>query len=237
MVRKILPFLAFCFWLNGYGQNINHSGLFPTIDHSGDLTNRLSYGLYYFGAFNLNNPTTGEKPNFFAFYSEQSLSYKLTSSLSATGSYVYERQHPIASNYRNENRYYLQLTHNAHLGKVDIKNRLRFDGRYIQDRVTEARPFTNRLRYLIGAKLPLSGNYYLIGYNEVFFNTFKKPTAVYGENWAYAGVGRKFNGLGTFELGPLYIFWVNNSKRDLTNFYYLQLTWITHLDWRKQDKP
>lgn len=36
-------------------QNLNHFGLFPTIDHSGSLTKKLDYSFYYFGAYNLIN--------------------------------------------------------------------------------------------------------------------------------------------------------------------------------------
>jgi hypothetical protein len=67
----------------------------------------------------------------------------------------------------------------------------------------------------------------------MFFNTYENSFAVYAENWAYAGLGMKTKSAGSWEVGPLYIFWVNNSARDLLNFYYLQLTWITHLDFRK----
>ncbi|HLZ15433.1 MAG TPA: hypothetical protein VKQ08_00235, partial [Cyclobacteriaceae bacterium] len=71
---------------------------------------------------------------------------------------------------------------------------------------------------------------------EMFFNTYRDPVAVYAENWAYAGIGVHTKSIGSCELGPLYIFWVADKSRDLLNFYYWQLTWITHLDFRKQKK-
>lgn len=66
-----------------------------------------------------------------------------------------------------------------------------------------------------------------------FFNLDESATAIYGENWAYAGIGYKTEKVGTWEVGPLYIFWVANKQNDLINFFYLQLSWITHHDFRK----
>lgn len=226
--------------MNVNAQNINHYGLFPTIDHSGRLSDKWSYSLYYFNAFNLVNDKvngTTDNSGYFIFYAEQAISYQLSKSFSLTGSYVYERQHPVdKDNYRNENRFYLQGTLRSQLNRVQVRNRLRFDGRFIQDRVTLERPYTSRIRYLLGVTFPLShesNSFYFNAYNEMFFNTYENPVAIYAENWAYAGIGLKTKSAGSWEVGPLYIFWVNNSARDLLNFYYLQLTWITHLDFRK----
>jgi hypothetical protein len=176
--------------------------------------------------------------NFFVFYSEQALTYKLNYHLSFTGSYVYERQHPVESNYRNENRFYLQSTYKYYLGKTSLKHRLRFDGRFIENRTTGQTPFTSRVRYLIGLSTPLQktkDNLYFTAYNEFFFNTYKASNTIYSENWAFAGIGIKTAKEGNFELGPLYIFWLNNSAwKDLTNFYYLQFAWSTHIDLRRK---
>lgn len=235
--KLVFTFLISIQFLNA--QERQHFGVFPTIDHSGTLTDKLDYSLYYFGAFNLINSSINgikEPSNFFAFYAEQALTYKVNSNVSFTGSYVYERQYPTDNNYRNENRFYLQTTYKYNLNRTSIKHRLRFDGRYIQDKITGKSPFTSRLRYQIGIKTPLkkdSNKIYLTAYNEFFFNLDKSATAIYGENWAYTGIGFNLDKNNTIETGPLYIFWVNNKQNDLSNFYYLQLTWINHLDFRK----
>jgi len=215
-------------------QNVNHYGLFPTIDHGGTLSNKWSYSLYYFNAFNLINDKVAhaaDNPGYFLFYAEQAVSYKLNAQLSVTGSYVYQRQEPFdRQNYVTENRFYLQATYKSPIGKGQLKNRLRYDGRFIEDRPTNTWPYTSRIRYLLGISYPISGKFYLTGYNEMFFNTYANPTAIYGENWAYAGIGIHTKSVGSWEFGPLYIFWVANKSRDLLNFNYLQLTWITRLD-------
>ncbi len=221
-------------------QTSYHFGAFPTIDHSGTLSDKFDYSLYYFGGFNLvNSEINGvkENANFFIFYAEQALTYKVNPKLSFTGSYVYERLYPTENNYRNENRFYLQSTYKYDLNRTTLKHRLRFDGRFIENRITSESPFTSRIRYLFGIKTPLkkeSDKLYLSMYNEFFFNLDKSATAIYGENWAYAGIGYNINKSNAIEAGPLYIFWVNNKQNDLTNFYYLQLTWVSHLDFRKK---
>lgn len=222
-----------------FGFSQNHLGVFPTIDHSGELSSRWEYSLYYFGAINLKNSTVNsvaEKPNFFAFYSEQALTFKAKPKLSFTASYVYERQHPFASNYRNENRFYIQSTYKHAVKRVALKHRIRFDGRFIQNRTTGETPFTSRIRYLIGVKFPLqkdNDKFYFSAYNEFFFSTIKNPTTIYSENWAAANVGYNYSKNGAFELGPLYIFWVNSKNFQVTNFAYLQLGWVTHFNFKK----
>ena len=177
-----------------------------------------------------------DNPGYFVFYSEQSISYQLTSKLSLTGSYVYERQHPLDENlYRNENRFYFQSTYRPTIGKSQLRFRLRYDGRFIENRVTNERPFTSRIRTLIGISKPIARDdkFYFNAYNEFFFNTYSASPNIYAENWAYAGVGFKTKKAGSFEAGPLYISWINASPNATLNFYYLQITWITHLDFRK----
>jgi hypothetical protein len=238
-VRQILISFALLLVITELsGQNVNHFGFFPTVDHSGRISDKWSYGLYYFNAFNAVNDKFERKtdrPGYFVFYAEQSLSYQISKNVSLTGSYVYERQNPTKRNYRNENRLYFQGTYKPKIGATELKFRARYDARFIQDRETRNRPYTSRVRALIGVSNPIgkSSRYYVTAYNEMFFNTYKGASVIYGENWAYAGVGMKTTKLGTFEAGPLYIAWVTNEKRDLLNFYYLQLSWITNLDFRK----
>lgn len=238
--HKLILLTFFIFQLNS-AQDTNHIGVFPTIDHSGSLTDNLEYSLYYFGAFHLLNSKIdgmNEPSKLSFYYAEQALTYHLNPNLSFTGSYVFEKVNPGKNNYRNENRFYLQTAYQYNLNKTTIKHRLRFDGRFIQDRVTSERPFTSRLRYKIGLDTPLSkdNNVYLSIYNEFFFNLDKSATAIYGENWAYAGIGFKIDKNNKIETGPLYIFGVSNKQNDLDKSYYLQITWINHLDFRKTKK-
>ncbi len=236
-LKAILLFTAITTTLRG--QSLHYGGAFPTIDHSGDLSNKLGYGLYYFAAFpivNFDKPNVSKDANFLLFYSEQSLSYKATDKLSFTGAYVYQRANAVYDNYVNENRFYVQAKYKHPIKSVNLTHRVRFDGRFIQNRVTNETPFTHRARYLLGIDFPIKSkknNLYFTAYEEAFFNTFQNAGAVYGENWAYAALGIKLNERNKIEPGILYITW-NIGNNNWFNQYYFQLTWVSHIDFRKK---
>jgi len=239
-MKKFIFLTGIC-WLSVISaQHINIGGFFPTIDHSGSLNDKWEYSLYYFAAFNTINPSNYfiREPHTGILYSENAITYKLNKPFSITASYVYERQNAFRNSYRNENRFYLQATYKHFLNKLTIKQRLRYDGRFIENRRDNAWPYTSRLRYLIGfgKDIGTAAKYYIAAYSEFFFNTFKASPFVYAENWAFAGVGYRFQKNNSLEVGPLYIFWVNNARYDLTNFYYLQLTWVSNISFKKDEK-
>jgi hypothetical protein len=236
-VRILFISCILCLAVNpSNAQNIDVGGVFPTIDHSGTLNSKLDYSLYYFGSFplvNFNTSTTSKDAYFHQFYAEHALTYKQSENLSFTGSYVYQRTNVFTSNYVNENRFYLQAKLKNKFAKFTLSHRLRFDGRFIQNRVTNTYPFAHRVRYQLGLETPINGKLYFTAYEEVFFNTFKGASPVYGENWFYAALGRKINERNKIEAGLLYVTW-NIGNKNWFNQYYLQFTWINHLDFRKK---
>src|SRR5450432_52646 len=145
MLKIFCVGLVMLFAIQAQCQNLNHYGLFPTIDHSGTLSDRWSYSLYYFSAFNMINDKADnieDNPGYFLFYAEQAISYQLNKKLSVTGSYVYQRQDPLdKKDYVSENRFYLQATYKSSIGKGQLKNRLRYDGRFIEDKTTNTWPY------------------------------------------------------------------------------------------------
>ncbi len=238
MRRICITFFTFLS-LFANSQSLHFAGVFPTIDHSGDLSNNLGYGLYYFAAFplvNLDKPEMNKDANFLLFYSEQSLTYKASQHISFTGSYVYQRANAVYANYVNENRFYIQAKFNHSIKKLNLAHRIRFDGRFIQNRIANETPFTHRARYLLGFDIPIKSkkeNLYFTAYEEVFFNTVRGANPVYEENWAYAALGIKLNEKNKIEPGFLYITW-NIGKTNWFNQYYFQVTWISHLDLTKK---
>lgn len=240
MKKNLIPFL---FLFSGLismlpAQSVYVGGIFPTIDHSGSISQRLDYSLYYFGAFpliSLNKPTISENPNFLLFYSEQALTYTASPHLSFSGSYVYQRENVTQANYVNENRIHIQATLKHAFGNSKLKHRLRLDNRFIQNRNTGKSPYTHRLRYLIGIDVPiktLKNNLYFTAYEEAFFNTYENAPAVFGENWAYAALGLRLNKIHKIEIGPIYISWYTGNN-SWFNQYYIQCTWISNLNLKK----
>jgi Protein of unknown function (DUF2490) len=219
-------------------QSTFAGGLFPTIDHAGKITQQVDYSLYYFGAFpivNLKKPNISKDANLLLFYSEQALTFNVNKHLSFTGSYVYQREKTTAGNYLNENRVFVQTTYKHLVKTVNLKHRLRFDNRFVRNTTTGKTPNTHRLRYLIGLDFPIKtrkNNIYFTAYEEAFFNTYRNAGAFYGENWAYAAIGVKLNNNNKIETGPLYITW-NTGGNNWFHQYYLQLTWLSYLDFTR----
>ena len=223
------------------GQSVHVAGIFPTIDHSGKINNKWNYSFYYFGAFPLTEIKASKlslQDKFLLFYSEQALTFSLSSRLSFTGSYVYQRENVLQNTYVNENRIHLQVTFKHQLNNVNFKHRLRMDNRFIENRITRKTAYTHRLRYLFGIDFPIKSkknNLYFVGYEEAFFNTFSKASVFYGENWAYAALGISVNTKNKVEAGPLYITW-NVGGSNWFHQYYLQVSWISQLDFTSPKK-
>jgi len=240
MIRNVvLHAFILSFFLQSYAQSTYVGGLFPTIDHSGKITKRTDYSLYYFGAFpllNLKNPDIARDANMLLLYAEQALTFQLSKRLFTTGSYVYQKERIAKNTYLNENRFHIQATYKHSANRINFKHRLRLDNRFVHNPISGETPYTHRLRYLLGCDIPIRSkkdNMYFTAYEEAFFNTFRNAGAVYGENWLYAAVGTKLNPRNKVETGPLYITW-NTGGNNWFHQFYLQLTWISQVDFSKQ---
>jgi hypothetical protein len=226
-MKRIAKICIIFISLSVNAQNLHYGGVFPTIDHSGDLTSKLGYGLYYFAALplaDLEDPEIGRDANFLLFYSEQSLSYSFNKHFSLTGSYVYQRANVLESYYVNENRFYVQAKYKHSLSKLNLAHRLRFDGRFIQAPYSHTTTYTHRARYLIGLDVPIKTkkeNLYFTAYEELFFSTVSGADPVYEENWAYAALGIKLNEKNKIEPGILYIRWSIGKPYWFDQYYLL----------------
>lgn len=238
--RKLFFWVLFYYFFSEKVQTQNQYllGVFPTIDHTGLLGNRWNYNLYYFGAFpliDLNAPDVKNDTQFLMLYLEQSASYKMSRNWTMTGSYVYQKSNVGESISQNENRVYIQATYSHNMKSWLLKNRLRWDLRFIQDPFTGEIPVTHRLRYLIGVEKALNkheSTMYFTCYEELFFNTVGGANPVFEENWAYAALGKKLSDKHKVEAGLLYITWITANDSWLNQFY-LQLTWISTINWKK----
>ena len=223
--------LLFCF--SSSAQNISIGGIFPTIDHSGEFSKRWSYNSYLFAAIKPYQSNEGDARTLY-FYGEFGLSYMLVNNLWLTASYVYERQNPFEDIARNEHRLFQQLTYLLPLNRFHIKQRLRFDERFIENISTGKFEFSHRLRYLLGATYDLSDKYYLMSYTEFFFNTMSGANFQFNENWSAFQLGYKINQKNAIEIGYLFVGWIYNSQNDWFNQHYLQATWVSKLDFTKR---
>ena len=227
----IVVFSIFCV-KNILAQNTTIAGFFPTIDHSGALSNCFSYNSYLFGAIKPYSSTEGSSRALY-LYAENGLSYKITDKLSFTNSYVYERQQPFETNARNEHRLFQQLTLKLPFNKFSLKQRLRFDERFIQNIQTNSFDFSHRLRYLLGGSFEFNDNWYLMTYSEFFFNTTKGAKFQFNENWTALQIGYNINKKNAIEFGYLFVGWINDNQNNWFNQHYLQTTWVIKLNFNK----
>jgi hypothetical protein len=232
--RVIFSFLLVFFMLSLNAQNLNIAGAFPTIDHSAKLSKKFSYNVYVFSANSLYNWDNNEHSKSLYVYGEAGLSYSPIKSLTFTNSYVYERQNPFELYFRNEHRIFQQVTHHSQFGNFKLKNRVRFDERFIQNRTTQKFEFSHRLRYLVGTEFPISDRNYILAYSEQFFNTVKHKQRRYNENWSALQLGFKLNNNNYIEAGYLFVSWRYNENGNWFNQHYLQTTWVNKLDFRKK---
>lgn len=219
-------------------QSTQLLGLFPTLDHSGKLSRKLEYGLYYFAAapfVKISGNATASNSKLLLFYAENSVSYNLKKGFSLNAAYVYQKENPIHKNYVHENRIHFQIQNKILKENTEIKQRFRFDYRFLKPFDQPKRIISHRIRYLAGLTFPFKQNskYYFTAYEEVFFNT--KPITKEGvsENWLALMLGKKINTHHKLETGPLYITWKTGEQQWLHQYYW-QFTWISWIDYSKR---
>ncbi len=241
--RSRLPLLGLLVFLTfkEFSQSKYVLGVFPTIDHTGLVNEKIKYNFYYFGAFpllDLQSPDNKNVAQFLMLYLEQSISTQINSNWNFTGSYVFQKSNVSSSAPTDENRIYIQFAYSHMALSWQLKHRLRWDARRIKNPFTSEIPFSHRLRYFIGMERAWSQKnpaLYFTLYEELFFNTVKGANPVFEENWAYAAIGKKLNECHKLEAGVLYITWVNGVNSWFNQFY-LQFTWASTLDWKKKPK-
>jgi hypothetical protein len=222
------------FMFETYAQSTYNLGAFPTLDHSGKLSERWEYGLYYFAAVPLYGikPATGTNAaKTLLLYAENGLTFHFNDQIGATVAYVYQKENPFENNYVNENRVHLQIHYKTTRKNTEIKQRLRFDYRMLKPAAAQSSTLSHRMRYLIGFSKPFASNakYYVSAYEECFFNTLPTTKGALSENWAGLMFGKKINSANKIETGPLYITWKTGNSSWYNQFYW-QLTWVSHLN-------
>lgn len=237
MKRLIILGIA-VFTLNmAVGQDHHVRGLFPTYNQNGKISEKLDYTIYSFLAIYPTNQTTAgttypAKSN--AFYVELDAIYHLSKSWSLAGSYTYERVNPFRADFRNEHRAWLQLQHYARFDKLNLKNRIRYDFRFLRSYLQTDWAYRPRARYLLGIDFPLGEkSLYFAAYEELFFDTYPNRIASFSENWAFAGVGFNAGKNTKIEPGLLVISWIRSGQKDWLHQYFLQLTLIQQLNLKK----
>ncbi len=122
--------------------------------------------------------------------------------------YIYQRTNPFSEDFVNEHRIFHQAVYGRDTIFGRITQRIRFEERFIQNRILNETPLSTRLRYQIALLIPLegkeldNGEFYFHTYNEFYFSLTGARNAFYSENWSYAGIGYQSAQYGRIEVGP-----------------------------------
>lgn len=92
----------------------------------------------------------------------------------------------------NEHRIFQQFITKQSIGKVNVQHRYRFEQRFVED------DFKLRFRYFLGLSYPLTDQFYLSSYNEIFINTVQNA---FDRHRLYGGLGYKVSSQVKVELG------------------------------------
>ena len=92
----------------------------------------------------------------------------------------------------NEHRIFQQFITKQSIGKINVQHRYRFEQRFVED------DFKLRFRYFLGLSYPLTDQFYLSSYNEIFINTVQNA---FDRHRLYGGLGYKVSSQVKVELG------------------------------------
>jgi hypothetical protein len=237
---------------SGYvaAQNLEYCGIIPTLSQTGRISQRLNYNFFLSETLDLADRVIDgtyypSKP--LQLYIQPSIIYAYSPNLNFTASltYNYQRSNPNVP-YFKEWRTWEQVLYSHALSHGRMTHRLRYEQRFIKNEKTGEWPMTTRLRYQLGFNIPLqgltldAGEFYFNCYDEAYFTLTVPPgtvrSALYSENWAYAGIGYQTKNIGRIEVGPLLQFNVRDIEQDLRNLYLLQVAWITNFNFPVKQK-
>ena len=103
----------------------------------------------------------------------------------------------------NEHRIFQQFITKQSIGKLGVQHRYRFEQRFVED------DFKLRFRYFLGISYPLTDQFYLSSYNEIFLNS---KSSIFDRNRLYGGFGYSLNKNIRFELGYMNQSFETNSR-------------------------
>jgi hypothetical protein len=165
-------------------------------------------------------------------YFQTSYTYQYLPLVGLTLGHIYQRNNPFTDEFQNENRIFEQITFGVNYRNFTMSHRVRFEERFIEVRDEDKTDFRTRLRYQVGAKIPLRGlvidpkEYYINTYNEVYFSTTGERNAFFSDDWVYLGLGKQTKSMGSFEIGPLVQWSRVNQDKDTRTHYNIQLGWL-----------
>lgn len=216
-----------------FGKTFDTYGARPFLSLSKSLSAKGVLTFYHADTFSFSDRTFNNKHyrnrNQQAYF-QTAYNYKIFPHLNIAGGHIYQRNNPLDVDFTNEHRIFEQAVLSHAYDALVMTHRIRFEQRFIDER--HSHEFKTRLRYQIGAKIPLQGRnidpkeWYFNCYNEFYFSTTGERNAFFSDDWAYLGLGYQTVDWGKLEFGPLAQYAVVNRDKDFRSFYVLQFGWI-----------
>lgn len=232
---KVLALVMFLiFSKTTYAETQVLYGFRPQVSITKAVSDRWDFNVFTSNNSNLNDKHYGkiQFPTDLQQYFQASPIYEYSPKLNIIFlGYIYQRNNPFSNDFVNENRLFQQAVYATNTNFGILTNRVRFEERFIHDRVRNQTPLSTRLRYQIAFLIPLKGNevdngeFYLNVYNEFYFSLTGARNALYSENWSYAGIGYQSARYGRVEAGPLIQRSVTNQHHDIRYINLLQINW------------
>lgn len=232
---KTLFFILFSFSISQWAmaKNVDTTGALTFLSISKNISKYSALNFYHYDIFNFDKRSLGSKTydaGLAQTYFQTAFAYQYLPSLNFSLGHIYQRSNPFEKDYQNEHRIFQQALFVMEHFAFNSTHRFRLEERFIEE--GSENEFKTRVRYQLGAKIPLrgisldAGEYYLNTYNEFYFSTTGERNAFFSDDWYYAGLGLSTKELGSFELGPLIQWSRINEEKDTRTHYTLQLGWI-----------
>lgn len=235
MKKYLFILLALLLSFSAQAENVSSYGSVAFFSLAAKVSKYGSLNFYHYDVFSFAKKDLRGKEfqeGIETSYFQTAYSYQYRPYLALTLGHIYQRSNPFNDEYRNENRIFEQVTYGVTLRDFIMSHRFRFEQRFIENRTEDNTEFRTRLRYQIGAKIPIRGlvidpkeNYFNV-YNEFYFSTTGERNAFYSDNWTYAGIGHRTKDWGSFEIGPLVQWSRIDQEKDTRTHYCLQVGWL-----------
>ncbi|RTL57427.1 MAG: DUF2490 domain-containing protein [Sphingobacteriales bacterium] len=179
-------------------------------------------------------------PNF--YFVRAALAYNINPHLYVAAGYGHMWVAPAIAGwktYSNENRIYQQLQYSSSIGKINLLQRLRNEQRWqqkmVNDKFSGQNRFTDRIRYLLSATIPVFKNKHLPSLviadelniqfgKEVVYNTFD-------QNRYFIGIKQNINHRLSFDMGYMKVYqqkysgYQYDSNDTFRLFFYYNGSW------------
>jgi hypothetical protein len=224
-------------------KEINHQTQFWTSINS---TSRISERWAIIGDIHVRRNNGVKDPSFYLIRGAGQ--FAVLSNFTVAAGYAHMWIAPSRSDWQafvNENRIYQQAIFTTKLGNVNLLQRIRNEQRWqqiiIDDKPSGKWRFTNRVRYLISATIPISKNKWVprpVIAEEILFH-FGKPVVynTFDQNRIFLGIRQQVTEALSFDAG-----YMNVYQQKFTGFQYdmnhtIRLFFYYTPDFRKDKKP